>query len=145
MRAVIVRINEGKIFVKDRLIAHIDKGIAVFLGIAKKDKREDLKKMVDKVLNLRIFEDNQGKLEYSLKEKNYSLFCIPNFSLCASLEKGRRPSFEKVKSKEEARSFFEEFIILAEKEGINVKKGIFGEHMKIDLEIEGPLNIIIDI
>jgi len=145
MRAVIVRINKGRVFVKDKLIAHIDKGMAVFLGIAKKDKREDLKKMVDKVLNLRIFEDNEGKLKYSLKEKNYSLLCIPNFSLCASLEKGRRPSFEEVKSKEEARSFFEEFVILAEKEGINVKKGIFGEYMKIDLEIEGPLNIIIDI
>ncbi|RKY40025.1 MAG: D-tyrosyl-tRNA(Tyr) deacylase [Candidatus Omnitrophota bacterium] len=145
MKAVIIRINKGKIFVKDKLIAYIDKGLAVFLGIAKKDRREDLKKMVDKVLNLRIFEDNEGKLNYSLKEKGYSLLCIPNFSLCASLEKGRRPSFEEVKPKEEAKSFFEEFVTFVGKEGINVKKGIFGEYMKIDLEIEGPLNIIIDI
>lgn len=145
MKAVILRINEGRVFVKEKEVACIDKGLAVFLGIENKDKEEDLKKMADKIVNLRIFEDEDKKLKYSLKDKNYSLLCIPNFSLCASVEKGRRPSFEKAKPKEEARIFFEKFISLLKKEGIKVESGIFAEFMRIDLKLDGPLNIIIEI
>ncbi len=145
MKAIVLRVTEGKVFVKEKRVAQIGEGLAVFLGIENKDSEEDLKKMVDKVVNLRIFEDENKKLKYSLKDKNYSLLCIPNFSLCASVKKGRRPSFENVKPKEKAGIFFEKFISLLRKEGINVESGVFAEFMKIDLKLNGPLNIIIEI
>ncbi len=144
MKALVTRVNKATVFTKDREVASIDKGIVVFLGIEEKDEKKHLEELADKIINLRIFEEN-GKMKRSLKDKGYQVLCISNFTLCASLNRGRRPSFEKAKDKTIAKDFFEEFVSCFLKMGIDTKKGIFGEHMRLDLELDGPVNIVINI
>ncbi len=143
MKALVVRVHKAEIKVREKIISSIKDGIVLFLGIAKKDTDESLLRIADKVVNLRIFEDEKGKLQFSLKEKNCSLMCISNFTLCANTNKGRRPSFEEVMCAKDAREIFDNFVVLLRSKGIDVKEGIFGEHMEIDLEMDGPLNIVL--
>jgi D-tyrosyl-tRNA(Tyr) deacylase len=145
MRALIVRVNKAEVYVGQELCASIAKGIALFAGIEQGDDDTVLEEMAEKICTLRIFEEEKGKLNYSVKEKNYSILGIPNFTLCANTKKGRRPSFENALPKEAAYKLFENFLTLLAAREITVKKAVFGEHMDINLACDGPVNIIIDI
>jgi D-tyrosyl-tRNA(Tyr) deacylase len=145
MKVVLIRVNKAKILVREKVISCIEKGAVAFVGIERDDDLTVLEEMAKKITHLRIFEDERGKLNFSLKDKNYPLLCISNFTLCANTKKGRRPSFEEAMQKEEALRFFEDFVMLLEAKGLEVKKGEFGEKMKIDLEADGPVNIILEI
>ena len=101
--------------------------------------------MAQKVVNLRVFSDAQGKMNYSVKDKNYKILCISNFTLCANTDKGRRPSFEKAMPKDAANKPFEDFITLLRAREIEVKQGVFGEHMDIRLDLDGPVNIMVTV
>ena len=144
MQALVVRINNGEILVADKIISCVGKGIALFLGLARGDTQAKLATVAQKVENLRIFESEDGKLNYSIKDKNYQILCISNFTLCASTSKGRRPSFEEAMAPDEARKFFDDFILLLQSKGLDIKKGVFGAHMDINLNLDGPVNIVLE-
>ena len=143
MKVLAVRISQGRVFKGERELASIGKGLAIFVGIERADTSTSLAKMASKVVNLRVFENREGKLNYSLKDKNYQLLCISNFTLCADTQRGRRPSFEESMPGEQASKYFEDFVSLLKRENVDVKQGAFGEFMKIELVLEGPVNIIL--
>lgn len=144
MKAVLQRVKSAKVVVEGKGIANIDKGLLLLLGIGEKDTLEGVDKLIDKIINLRIFEDKNGKMNLSLKEIKGEILVVPQFTLYANTEKGRRPSFEKAKNPKDAKSLFEEFLKKLEKEGIKPASGIFGAHMIVSLENDGPVTIIID-
>ena len=125
-------------------MASIDKGIVLFVGFSKSDDENTISDMAQKVVNLRVFEDENNKLMYSVKDKNYKILCIPNFTLYANTKKGRRPSFEDVLGKEKASILFDNFILLLKASGVFVESGKFGEHMEILLNLDGPVNIVLE-
>ncbi len=143
MKALVSRINKGEITVEGKAVSCIEKGIALFVAVEKDDGNSLLVSMADKVANLRIFEDERGKMHYSVKDKNYQILCISNFTLCANTDKGRRPSFEDSMAPEEANKIFQDFVLVLKSKGMDVKTGIFGAHMDISLEMDGPVNIIL--
>ena len=144
MKALVVRISKGEVLVEGKIVSSVKRGIALFAGIEKNDTDSELIAMADKVTNLRIFEDESGKMNYSVKDKRYQILCISNFTLCANTQKGRRPSFEQAMPLAEANKLFDDFVLVLRSKGLDVKVGIFGAHMDIDLELDGPVNIVID-
>ncbi|MDD5195520.1 MAG: D-aminoacyl-tRNA deacylase, partial [Candidatus Omnitrophica bacterium] len=118
--------------------------MAVFVGFSTGDNDTVIEAMAQKIVNLRIFENEQSKLDYSLKDKNYQIICISNFTLYANTEKGRRPSFEEALDRPEADKLFRDFVLLLEARGLTVARGAFGEHMDIRLTLDGPVNIILE-
>ncbi len=122
----------------------IAKGLLVFLGIEQGDTVSLVGPMIEKVINCRIFENQEGKFHYSLKEKAYDCMCIPNFTLCALTEKGRRPSFENAMAPAEARDIFEAFIEKIKNKGIRCVSGKFGAEMYIENTEDGPVNLILN-
>jgi D-tyrosyl-tRNA(Tyr) deacylase len=144
MKTVIQRVKSAKVTVEGKEIADIDKGLLLLLGIGKKDSSEEIDKLIDKIINLRIFEDKNGKMNLSLKDIKGEILVVPQFTLYADTGKGRRPSFEKAKNPKDAKSLFEEFLKKLEKEGIKSESGVFGAHMIVSLENDGPVTIIID-
>jgi len=144
MKALIVKIHKGRVVAQGKEISLTGKGMAVFVGLDKQDSAKDILFMADKVANLRIFEDETGKMKHSVRDKKYQILCIPNFTLSANTTKGRRPSFENSKTKQEAKDCFNDFVIILKSKGIVVQRGEFGKHMDIDLELDGPVNIFLD-
>ncbi len=144
MKTVIQRVKSAKVEVNSKEVAKIKEGLLLLLGIGIKDTLEDADKLIEKVINLRIFEDKDGKMNLSLKDINGEIMVVPQFTLYADTEKGRRPSFENAKNPKEAKALFEEFLKRLEQEGFKPKSGIFGEHMVVSLENDGPVTIIID-
>lgn len=116
----------------------------LLLGIRRKDTPEDVGRLVDKVVNLRIFEDEAGKMNLSLKDTGGELLVVPQFTLYANTRKGRRPSFEDAMGAKDAQELFEEFIRELERRGFTPRRGRFGEHMVVSLDNDGPVTIIID-
>jgi len=147
MKAIILRVSKANLTIPDenKDVGSICKGLVVFVGIDKKDNDTTLENLAEKIANFRVFEDEDGKLNYSLKDKNYEILCVPNFTLCANINKGRRPSFENAMPQEQARKLFENLIILLKARGLAVKSGEFGKTMLINTECAGPVNIIIEI
>ncbi len=144
MRVVIQRVKNAKVEVNNKEVANIKKGLLLLLGIGINDTLEDVDKLVDKVINLRIFEDRAGKMNLSLKDIKGEILVVPQFTLHANTEKGRRPSFERAKNTKEAKVLFEKFLKKLEQEGFTPKIGIFGEHMLVSLANDGPVTIIIE-
>jgi len=142
---LVIRINKGEVLVEGKVISSIAQGLALFVSIEKGDNDNILEEMAQKITNLRIFEDEAGKLNYSVKEKKYGILCIPNFTLCADSNKGRRPSFEFAELKDKAEILFTNLLSLLRARTPQVDSGVFGRHMDIKLEFDGPVNIIIDI
>lgn len=145
MFLLLQRVNSASLFLRGDIqpSGRIGKGMVVFIGIEKEDQELLLGRAVKKVVELRIFEDEEGKLNFSIKEKNFEIMCIPNFTLCASIEKGRRPSFERAASPKKAERFFNIFVEEIKREGIRCIPGIFGASMVIEVENAGPVNIIL--
>lgn len=144
MKILVARVTKAEVFIEGRSIASIGRGIVLFVGINKGDKISNLEAIAKQVANLRIFPDSNDKLNYSLVDKGYSVLCISNFTLSADFSGGRRPSFEKAMPFAEAEEFFKEFIQALERNNLDVKAGVFGKHMDISLELDGPMNIILD-
>ncbi|MCF7877344.1 MAG: D-tyrosyl-tRNA(Tyr) deacylase [Candidatus Omnitrophica bacterium] len=144
MKILISRIDKGSVKVEGEVRASIEKGLAVFVGIESGDTESTLITASEKVVNTRLFAGNSGKLSQSVKEKGYSILCIPNFTLCASTKKGKRPSFEKAMQPDAAKKMFAKFIVLLQNK-INVQSGVFGADMAINIELNGPVNIVLEI
>lgn len=144
MKGLIVRVSKAEVLINSKVISSIGRGLALFVGIEKNDAPTELVSVAEKVANLRIFEDENGKMQYSVTDKNYPILCISNFTLCANTKKGRRPSFEESMSPENANKLFNDLVLLLKSKNLDVKTGSFGQHMDIRLELDGPVNITID-
>lgn len=144
MRALIQRVNFAKVKVKDKEVSKIDKGLLVFVGFSNKDTDKDLEYILKKIKNLRIFEDENFKMNLSVIDKKYEILVVSQFTLYGDCRKGNRPSFDDSLSSKEAKVLYDRFLKLFEKERICIKSGIFQADMKISLENDGPVTIQLD-
>lgn len=143
MKCVIQRSLEASCKVNDKIIGKIDKGYVVLVGFTNSDNENIVKKMVKKIVNLRIFEDDNEKMNLDIKSVNGSILSISQFTLYAKLQ-GRRPSFTDAMKYSEAKALYELFNEEIKKIGINVQTGEFGSNMKISLVNDGPVTITIN-
>lgn len=144
MRYVIQRVTNASCTVDERVTGEIEKGFLVFIGVSDTDTKEIADKMTKKLLGMRIFEDENGKTNLSLKDVNGSLLLISQFTLYADCKKGNRPSFTKAGKPEHANELYEYMIDVCKNEISNVQTGIFGADMKIQLLNDGPFTILLD-
>ncbi|MCH1967483.1 D-aminoacyl-tRNA deacylase [Paraclostridium sordellii] len=144
MRAVVQRVASSKVIVDESTIGEINKGLLILLGVTHEDTSKDVDYLLDKIVNLRIFEDENDKMNLSLKDVNGELLVVSQFTLYGDCRKGRRPNFTNAAKPDLATSLYEEFIDKAKKEGIKVGTGKFGAHMMVDLVNYGPVTILID-
>lgn len=144
MKAVIQRVKYASLKVEGKLISQIEKGFLVFLGIGQGDDQQTGEKLAKKIANLRIFEDENGKMNLSLADIGGEVLLVSQFTLYADCKHGNRPSFFGAEKPEIAEKLYENFKILLEKHQISVKTGIFGADMKIELLNDGPVTIILD-
>ena len=144
MRAVIQRVKEASVNVEGRTIGAIGRGLLVFLGIGQGDTVDDIPRMIDKIINLRIFEKGNGKFDESLLAVEGELLIVSQFTLYADCSRGRRPSFSQAMGADEARILFEVFVKRVRDKISKVESGIFQASMDVSLINEGPVTIIID-
>jgi len=144
MRAVVQRVAFSRVVVQDELVSETEGGLLVLLGVGQEDASEDARYLLDKVLNLRVFEDEAGKMNLSVKDIEGELMIISQFTLYGDARKGRRPSFITAASPEKGRILYEEFVALAEESGLRVGTGKFKHHMGVHLVNDGPVTILLD-
>lgn len=144
MKAVIQVVKEASVTVEGEVVSSIDKGYLILLGIGKDDTNEFIKKMVDKIVNLRIFADENGKINLSIKDVGGKIIVVSQFTLYADTRKGNRPSFVNAMSGEESKKLYEEFLLEMKKTGIDTYSGVFGADMKVSLINDGPVTIIME-
>ena len=144
MRAVVQRVKEAGVKVDHKIVGRISKGLLVFLGVGEEDSEIDLNYLVHKILGLRIFQDENDKMNLSVLDINGEILVISQFTLYGDVRKGKRPSFIKSAHPEIGNRFYEEFITKINESGVKVESGKFGAHMDIDLINDGPVTILID-
>lgn len=145
MRAVVQRVTSSKVEVDGKIVGAIDKGFLVLLGVMDEDTKEDAALLARKVASLRVFEDENGKMNLELSEINGSVLAVSQFTLCADVKKGNRPSFSPSASPEKAEELYEFFCGELKTNGIStVEKGVFGADMRVSLINDGPVTIIYD-
>lgn len=144
MRVVIQRVKHSSVKVDEQIIGKIDAGLLVLLGIKEGDTEKDVTWLSNKVASLRIFEDENGKMNKELKDINGSILLISQFTLYGDCVKGKRPSFIQAARPETAIPLYEKFIESLRNQGINVETGSFGADMKVELLNDGPVTLVID-
>lgn len=144
MKLIIQRVSEASVAVDHEIIGQIDKGFLVFIGIGKEDTKEIADKYVKKMLGLRIFEDENGKTNFSLKDVKGQLLLVSQFTLYANCQKGNRPGFMEAGDPETANKLYEYIIGKCRQEISVVETGVFGADMKVSLVNDGPFTIILD-
>jgi D-tyrosyl-tRNA(Tyr) deacylase len=144
MRVVIQRVKYARVKVDGKIIGEIDKGFLVLLGVGKEDDDLDLKYLVKKVTNLRVFEDDAGKMNLALKDVGGKLLVISQFTLYADCSRGNRPDFINAGEPQKANKLYLKFVDECRKCEIEVETGEFGADMKVELLNDGPVTIIID-
>ncbi len=144
MRAILQRVNFASVEVDNKEVSKIGKGLLLFVGFGKEDTCEDLKYIFKKVLNLRIFEDENSKMNLSVLDKNYEILIVSQFTLYGDCRKGNRPGFDMSLSSVDARKKYDEFLNLFYENNISISTGIFQADMKVLLENDGPVTIQLD-
>ena len=144
MKAVIQRVSRGKVTIDHHVHGEIGRGFVVLLGVAKDDTKEDMDYLVKKISGLRVFEDEDGKMNLALKDVNGELLIISQFTLFANTKKGNRPSFIDAGLPEPSKAFYLDFIQAFRALGYTVAEGEFGADMAVELVNDGPVTIIID-
>ena len=144
MRTVIQRVLEAEVKVEGRQIGKIDKGLLVYLGIGKEDTVKDAQFMAEKLVNLRIFADEAGKMNRSVLDVGGAILLVSNFTLHGDCRKGRRPGFDAAAEPESAQQLYEKVIDLIAEQGIAVEKGAFGEYMQVSSINDGPVTFLLD-
>ena len=145
MRAVIQRVSYARLFIDDEVYSKINKGLLILIGVENNDRIDDIKWLAKKICEMRIFSDSNKKLNLSVKDMLGEIMVVSQFTLLASTKKGNRPSYIKALKPKEAIKVYNNFIAELEKTFMKkIKTGLFGKEMKIELENDGPVTIIID-
>ncbi len=144
MRAVIQRVTEASVTVDGQVVGAIDRGLVILLGIRDGDEPADADYLAEKIVHLRIFNDDDGKMNRSLLDVQGSVLAISQFTLYANTRKGRRPSFVEAAPPERAEPLYEYFMEQLRQRGVRVEKGVFGASMLVKIFNDGPVTIIID-
>lgn len=144
MIALIQRVDRGKVVISNQTISEIEHGYVILLGIFKKDSDKDVIKLIDKVVNLRIMSDENGKMNKSIIETGGQILVVSQFTLAADLTGGRRPSFINAMEPIEAEKIYNLFVKGLREKEIDVKTGKFGEYMQVQILNNGPVTILAD-
>ncbi|WOC51452.1 D-tyrosyl-tRNA(Tyr) deacylase [Bergeyella porcorum] len=144
MRVVIQRVSEASVTVDNAIVGSINRGYMLLIGIDENDETQDADWLVQKILNLRVFGDEEGKLNRSVMDIQGEILCVSQFTLIADYKKGNRPSFIKAAKPDKAIPLFEYFKTEISKSGLKVESGIFGADMKVALINDGPVTILMD-
>ena len=145
MRAVIQRVNKASVTINGKLHSDIGSGLLVFLGIEDSDSDEDILWLSGKIVNLRVFKDEEGVMNRSVLERKGAILLVSQFTLHASTKKGNRPSYSRASKPENAIPIYDKMIRQLEKDlGYPIESGVFGADMKVELLNDGPVTIIID-
>jgi len=144
MKAVIQRVSSASVKVNNKIVGQINKGFVVLLGITHTDTEKEAKFIAGKISNLRIFEDNEGKMNLSLKDVKGETLIISQFTLYGDARKGNRPSFTEAARPETAIPLYEYFVEEMKRSGIPVATGIFGAKMEVEIHNSGPVTIIVE-
>jgi D-tyrosyl-tRNA(Tyr) deacylase len=144
MRAVVQRVLAARVEVDGQTVGAIEQGLVVFLGVGKGDVSSDADYLVDKILGLRIFEDEQGKMNRALADVAGGLLVISQFTLYGDVTRGRRPSFEQAMPPKEAETLYERFVARARVVHPKVETGRFGADMRIPMDNDGPVTLIVE-
>ena len=144
MRALVQRVSKSQVEVEKEIVGDISTGLCIFIGITETDNVKDINYLVDKIVNLRIFPNSEGKFDLSAVDINAELLIISQFTLYANTNKGRRPSFIRSAHPEKAKDMFEDIVNRFIETGLKVQKGKFQHHMHVSLINDGPVTIFID-
>ena len=144
MRALIQRVGHARVSVEGQVSGEIGVGLCVFLGVFPEDTDQDIGWLVEKIINLRIFDDENGKMNISLLDKKGSLLVVSQFTLCGDCRHGRRPSWVRAAEPGFANSMYEKFISAARAKGVRTETGVFQAVMKVEICNDGPVTLMID-
>lgn len=144
MKIVLQRVTHASVTVDGNVTGKINNGHLLLFGVGKNDTKEDCNRLADKIVNLRIFSDENGKINLSLKDVNGSILVVPQFTLYADCRKGNRPNFIQAGSPDYANELFEYFTQYLRNKGQHVETGIFGADMKVELLNDGPFTVILE-
>jgi D-aminoacyl-tRNA deacylase len=144
MRALLQRVSRASVVVDGSVVGESGAGLLILLGVAKSDTSQDAEFLADKILNLRVFPDDAGKMNRSLLENSGDLLIISQFTLYGDCRKGRRPSFDAAAPAEQARALYEAFVGLARHSGLRVETGVFQAHMEVSLVNDGPVTLMLE-
>jgi D-tyrosyl-tRNA(Tyr) deacylase len=144
MRACVQRVRRASVTVEGGIVGQIGRGLLVLLGVAQGDDEKDARYLADKVVGLRVFEDEQGKMNRSLLEAGGNLLVVSQFTLLGDVRKGRRPSFIDAAAPEEANRLYEIFVAAVASQGVTVATGRFQAHMDVELVNDGPVTLLLD-
>ena len=144
MRAIVQRVKKSELYIDNQMFSKIERGFLVLLGVTETDTDEDLKALADKILKLRVFEDESGKMNLSLSDIGGELQIVSQFTLYADCHHGNRPSFINAARPDFANPMYEKFVKYCKETGINVETGVFGADMKINLINDGPVTIALE-
>ena len=144
MKIILQRVNSAKMFVNDKFMSEIKKGIVAYIGITHEDGLKEIEYCIDKLIHLRIFDDENGKLNLSLEDINGELLVVSNFTIYGNTKKGRRPSYTNSAPAEKAKEVYNMFLLKLSEKGINYQTGQFQQYMRIISESDGTVNLIIE-
>ncbi len=144
VKIVLQRCSQAKVTVKGKVTGTIDKGFVLLVGVTHDDTEKEAEWLADKIVNLRIFEDADGKMNRSLKDVEGEILSVSQFTLYADCHKGRRPSFVDAAPPEKANPLYEQFNELLRSRGVKVETGVFGAMMEVDLVNDGPVTLVLE-
>lgn len=144
MRVVIQRVSEASVKVDNKIVGEIGKGLMLLIGVDESDENKDADWLVKKILDVRVFSDEEGKMNHSVKDINGEILCISQFTLISDYKKGNRPSYIKAARPDKAIPLFEYFKDEMKKSGLKTESGIFGADMKVSLINDGPVTLVFD-
>lgn len=144
MKALIQRVKDASVTINGGLFSSIRQGLLVFLGVEKNDEKINAEKLADKILKLRIFEDENGKMNRSINELNGEILVVSQFTLCGDCKKGTRPSFDNSATPEKAVKLYEYFVECVKQSKLNVQTGKFRAMMDVKLTNDGPVTFLIE-
>jgi len=144
MRALLQRVTQASVVVEGSVVGEIGAGLLILLGAAKPDTVADAALLVNKIVNLRIFPDADGKMNRSMLETGGSLLVVSQFTLYGDCRKGRRPGFDAAAPAAQARALYESFVEIARRSGLRVETGVFQAHMEVALVNDGPVTLMLE-